>query len=81
MVADKVDLSLDEIIASNKKSRGGRGRGRGLRGGRGGTSRRVGAGGNGGGGGPMRNFRGGRARTAPYSRVSVSVIFFKSITI
>lgn len=62
MVADKVDLSLDEIIASNKKSRGGRSRGRGAGSGRGGTSRRGGA------GGPIRNTRGGRERTIPYRR-------------
>jgi len=66
MVADKIDMSLDDIISTNRK---GRGRGRGVsRGGRGNSNFRRG-----GGVGPVRTNRGGGrggggARNAPYTR-------------
>lgn len=71
-MADKMDMSLDDIIKQNRQ----RGGGRGGRGGRGGPSGRgAGRGGGGFGGrgaGPMRrgqNFnRGGRGRPTPYNR-------------
>jgi len=79
-MADKMDMSLDDIIKQTKQQRGGgrggrggRGRG-GAGGGRGGVGRLGGSGGfggRGGGSGPMRN-RGnltrGRGRPTPYNR-------------
>ncbi|XP_005989104.1 THO complex subunit 4 [Latimeria chalumnae] len=75
-MADKMDMSLDDIIKMNRSQRGG-----GSRGGRGGGGRgRAGAAGRGGGGpgrisgggrGPMRNrpnLNRGRNRPTPYSR-------------
>ncbi|KAF5908125.1 THO complex subunit 4-like, partial [Clarias magur] len=83
-MADKLDMSLDDIIKQNKQQRGGAG-GRGGRGGRGrggagrgaGGAGRLGAntggsfGGRGGASGPMRNRQNlnrGRSRPTPYSR-------------
>ncbi|XP_016098056.1 THO complex subunit 4-like [Sinocyclocheilus grahami] len=79
-MADKMDMSLDDIIKQNRQ-RGGGGRGGGGRGGTGG-GRGAGAGGRlgntgggfagrGGGSGPMRsrqNLSRGRSRPTPYSR-------------
>ncbi|XP_035252962.1 LOW QUALITY PROTEIN: THO complex subunit 4 [Anguilla anguilla] len=82
-MADKMDMSLDDIIKQNRQQRGGgggrggrgnRGRG-GSGGGRGGSVGRLGGGGGfggrGGGSGPMRNRQNlsrGRSRPTPYSR-------------
>lgn len=86
-MADKMDMSLDDIIKQNKQlrgaggrgGRGGRGRG-GASGGRGGGVGRFGSsgggfGGRGGASGPMRNRQNltrGRGRPTPYSRVGES---------
>uniref|UniRef100_A0A9J7YG00 Aly/REF export factor n=1 Tax=Cyprinus carpio carpio TaxID=630221 RepID=A0A9J7YG00_CYPCA len=81
-MADKMDMSLDDIIKQNRqRGGGGRGSGRGGRGGAGGgrgagASGRLGNtgggfGGRGGGSGPMRNRQSlsrGRSRPTPYSR-------------
>ncbi|XP_046875906.1 THO complex subunit 4 [Hypomesus transpacificus] len=81
-MADKMDMSLDDIIKQNRVQRGGaggrggRGRGRGgSGGGRGGSVGRGaggGFGGRGGGSGPLRNRPNlirGRGRPTPYSRL------------
>ncbi|NXC84994.1 THOC4 protein, partial [Cercotrichas coryphoeus] len=77
IMADKMDMSLDDIIKLNRSQRGASRGGRGGRG-RGGTARgggpgRGGVGGGRAGGGPVRNRPvmargGGRNRPAPYSR-------------
>ncbi|KAJ8251713.1 hypothetical protein GJAV_G00224300 [Gymnothorax javanicus] len=81
-MADKMDMSLDDIIKQNRQQRGGGGgrggrgnRGRGGSGGGRGGAGRFGAGGGfggrGGGSGPMRNRQNlsrGRSRPTPYSR-------------
>ncbi|KAI1896709.1 hypothetical protein AGOR_G00097600 [Albula goreensis] len=81
-MADKMDMSLDDIIKQNKQQRGGGGGrggrgGRGRGGGRGGNVGRIGGSGaggfgsRGGGSGPMRNRQNlsrGRSRPTPYSR-------------
>ncbi|KAJ8399724.1 hypothetical protein AAFF_G00408290 [Aldrovandia affinis] len=83
-MADKMDMSLDDIIKQNRQQRGGGGgrggrggRGRGGSGGRGGNVGRLGGSGGGGfggrgaGSGPMRNRQNlsrGRSRPTPYSR-------------
>ncbi|XP_034395429.1 THO complex subunit 4 [Cyclopterus lumpus] len=79
-MADKMDMSLDDIIKQNRQQRGGgrggRGRGRGVSGGGRGGPGRLGVsgggfGGRGGGSGPMRgrqNLSRARGRPTPYSR-------------
>jgi len=81
-MADKMDMSLDDIIKQNRSQRGGGRGGRGRGGGRGGGGRGAGGGvgrggtgggfgGRGGGSGPMRsrqNLNRGRGRPTPYSR-------------
>merc|ERR1719189_3529395 len=63
MTQDKIDMSLDDIIAKNKKGGGGGGRGGGG-GGRGGGARRGGGGRQGGGGGARGNQFRSRSRSA-----------------
>jgi THO complex subunit 4 len=73
-MAEKVDMSLDDIIKQNKTSFG-RGRGRGGRGGGAGKSPR---GGRGGAQGPVRNRNsGGFSRPAPYAKVCTSFVVFQ----
>uniref|UniRef100_A0AAQ4QD37 RRM domain-containing protein n=1 Tax=Gasterosteus aculeatus aculeatus TaxID=481459 RepID=A0AAQ4QD37_GASAC len=79
-MADKMDMSLDDIIKQNRQQRGGgrggRGRGRGASGGGRGGPGRLGVsgggfGGRGGGTGPMRsrsNLSRARGRPTPYNR-------------
>merc|ERR550534_2925400 len=74
-MADKMDMSLDDIIKQNRTQRGGGGRGGGGRGAGGGVGRGGGTpggfGGRGGSSGPMRgrgNLNRGRGRPTPYSR-------------
>ncbi len=83
-MADKMDMSLDDIIKQTRQRGGGGGRGG--RGGRAGGGRGASAGGRlgntgggfggrGGGSGPMRsrqNLSRGRSRPTPYSRVGES---------
>ena len=72
-MAEKVDMSLDDIIKQNKPSFG-RGRGRGGRGAGAGKSPR---GGRGGAQGPVRNRNsGGFNRSAPYAKVYTSFFYF-----
>uniref|UniRef100_A0A8C9U1L5 Aly/REF export factor n=1 Tax=Scleropages formosus TaxID=113540 RepID=A0A8C9U1L5_SCLFO len=71
-MADKMDMSLDDIIKQNRQQRGGGGaRGRGGNVGRFGGGGGGGFGGRGGGSGPLRNrqtLSRGRSRPTPYTR-------------